>query len=62
MKRAMAIQARIDPLKDAVYGGGEPTGEAHANMKAAMVAVRIDNMKVSPIMTNERAARTSAAR
>ena len=37
----MAIQARIDPLKDAVYGGGEPTGEAHANMKAAMVAARI---------------------
>ena len=37
LKRAMAIQARIDPLK-AVYGGGEPTGEAHANMKAAMVA------------------------
>src|SRR5207244_964263 len=38
LKRAMAIQARIDPLKDAVYGSGEPTGEAHANMKAAMVA------------------------
>lgn len=41
LKRAMAIQARIDPLKDAVYGGGEPTGEAHANMKAAMVAAGI---------------------
>jgi 4-hydroxy-tetrahydrodipicolinate synthase len=38
---AMAIQARIDPLKDAVYGAGEPTGEAHANMKAAMVAAGI---------------------
>ena len=38
LTRAMAIQARIDPLKDAVYGAGEPTGEAHANMKAAMVA------------------------
>jgi 4-hydroxy-tetrahydrodipicolinate synthase len=38
---AMAIQSRIDPLKDAVYGGGEPTGEAHANMKAAMVAAGI---------------------
>lgn len=34
--RAMAVQARIDPLKDAVYGGGEPTAEAHARMKAAM--------------------------
>jgi 4-hydroxy-tetrahydrodipicolinate synthase len=41
LARAMAIQARIDPLKDAVYGGGEPTGEAHANMKAAMVAAGI---------------------
>jgi 4-hydroxy-tetrahydrodipicolinate synthase len=41
LKRAMALQAQIDPLKDAVYGGGEPTGEAHANMKAAMVAVGI---------------------
>ena len=26
LKRAMAIQAVITPLKDAVYGGGEPTG------------------------------------
>ena len=41
LTRAMAIQAMIDPLKDAVYGGGEPTGEAHANMKAAMVAAGI---------------------
>jgi 4-hydroxy-tetrahydrodipicolinate synthase len=37
----MAIQARIDPLKEAVYGAGEPTGEAHANMKAAMAAAGI---------------------
>jgi 4-hydroxy-tetrahydrodipicolinate synthase len=36
LKRAMAIQAVITPLKDAVYGGGEPTGEAHARMKAGM--------------------------
>jgi 4-hydroxy-tetrahydrodipicolinate synthase len=41
LTRAMAIQAKIDPLKDAVYGAGEPTGEAHANMKAAMVAAGI---------------------
>jgi 4-hydroxy-tetrahydrodipicolinate synthase len=33
---AMEIQARINPLKDAVYGGGEPTGDAHARMKMAM--------------------------
>ena len=36
LKTAMAIQARINPLKDAVYGGGEPTGDAHARMKYAM--------------------------
>jgi len=36
LKKAMAIQAVITPLKDAVYGGGEPTGEAHARMKAGM--------------------------
>jgi 4-hydroxy-tetrahydrodipicolinate synthase len=41
LTHAMEIQGRIDPLKDAVYGGGEPTGEAHANMKAAMVAAGI---------------------
>jgi len=36
LKKAMAVQAMITPLKDAVYGGGEPTGEAHARMKAGM--------------------------
>ena len=36
LKRAMRIQDLITPLKDAVYGGGEPTGEAHARMKAGM--------------------------
>jgi 4-hydroxy-tetrahydrodipicolinate synthase len=41
LAKAQAIQARIDPLKEAVYGGGEPTGEAHANMKAAMAAAGI---------------------
>jgi 4-hydroxy-tetrahydrodipicolinate synthase len=41
LKTAMAVQALIDPLKEAVYGDGEPTGEAHANMKAAMAAAGI---------------------
>jgi 4-hydroxy-tetrahydrodipicolinate synthase len=36
LKRAMKIQDLITPLKDAVYGGGEPTGEAHARMKMGM--------------------------
>ena len=49
LKRAMAIQALIDPLKDAVYGDGEPTGEAHACMKAAMAAAGvIDRGTVRP--------------
>lgn len=46
---AMATQRLIDPLKDAVYGEGEPTGEAHACMKAAMVAAGIfDHAIVRP--------------
>ncbi len=49
LHRAMRIQAVIDPLKDAVYGAGEPTGEAHARMKAAMkVAGVIENDTVRP--------------
>ena len=36
LKRAMQIQDVITPLKDAVYGTGEPTGEAHARMKMGM--------------------------
>jgi 4-hydroxy-tetrahydrodipicolinate synthase len=32
----MQIQDVITPLKDAVYGSGEPTGEAHARMKMGM--------------------------
>ena len=37
LKRAQACQERINPLKDVVYGMGEPTGDAHARMKTAMV-------------------------
>lgn len=49
LKRAMAIQAVITPLKDAVYGGGEPTGEAHARMKAGMwLAGVIEDPTVRP--------------
>jgi 4-hydroxy-tetrahydrodipicolinate synthase len=36
LKRAMDVQNRINPLKDVVYGTGEPTGDAHARMKMAM--------------------------
>jgi len=49
LNRAMSIQAVITPLKDAVYGGGEPTGEAHARMKAGMwLAGVIDDPTVRP--------------
>jgi len=49
LKKAMAVQALITPLKDAVYGGGEPTGEAHARMKGGMyLAGVLDNATVRP--------------
>jgi 4-hydroxy-tetrahydrodipicolinate synthase len=41
LKEAMRLQALITPLKDAVYGAGEPTGEAHGRMKAAMALAGI---------------------
>jgi 4-hydroxy-tetrahydrodipicolinate synthase len=49
LKRAMAVQSRINPLKDAVYGMGEPTGDAHARMKLAMaMAGRLKSPTVRP--------------
>jgi len=36
MRTAMRLQDEINPLKDIVYGFGEPTGDAHARMKYAM--------------------------
>jgi 4-hydroxy-tetrahydrodipicolinate synthase len=41
LNEAMRVQSLITPLKDAVYGGGEPTGEAHGRMKAAMALAGI---------------------
>lgn len=37
LKTAMKLQNEINPLKEAVYGLGEPTGDAHARMKTAMM-------------------------
>jgi 4-hydroxy-tetrahydrodipicolinate synthase len=49
LKRAMVLQTRINPLKDIVYGMGEPTGDAHARMKLAMVmAGRLKAAHVRP--------------
>jgi 4-hydroxy-tetrahydrodipicolinate synthase len=37
LKRAMSIQQQIDALKEVVYASGEPSGDAHARMKTAMM-------------------------
>lgn len=37
LRRAQAVQARINPLKEVVYASGEPSGDAHARMKTAMM-------------------------
>jgi 4-hydroxy-tetrahydrodipicolinate synthase len=49
LHRAIEIQDVITPLKEAVYGAGEPTGEAHARMKMGMyLAGVIDDPTVRP--------------
>jgi len=49
LRKAMEVQAIITPIKDAVYGGGEPPGEAHARMKGGMyLAGVIDDATVRP--------------
>jgi 4-hydroxy-tetrahydrodipicolinate synthase len=63
LKRAMQIQDVITPLRDAVYGGGEPTGEAHARMKAGMyLAGVIDAPTVRPPTEAPTAAEMAALR
>lgn len=49
LNRAMQIQLRINPLKDAIYGGEEPDSDAHARMKTAMVLMgRLKSDTVRP--------------
>ena len=49
LKKAMEIQAWINPLKEAVYSKGEPSSEAHARMKIAMnLCGRIGSRTVRP--------------
>jgi 4-hydroxy-tetrahydrodipicolinate synthase len=49
LKKAQQIQAWVNPLKDVVYGGGEPTGDAHARMKVAMqFAGILNSSRVQP--------------
>ncbi len=40
LKAAHALQDRIYPLKEVVYGSGEPSGDAHARLKTAMMLAR----------------------
>jgi 4-hydroxy-tetrahydrodipicolinate synthase len=37
LRRGQAIQRRINVLKEAVYADGEPSGDAHARLKTAMM-------------------------
>ncbi len=53
LKRAMQLQFEINPLKQAVYGSGEPTGEAHARMKMAMFLAGLINSPVVRRPTNQ---------
>jgi 4-hydroxy-tetrahydrodipicolinate synthase len=63
LKRAQHIQALITPLKDAVYGGGEPTGEAHARMKSGMyLAGVLESATVRPPTEAPSAAEMEALR
>jgi 4-hydroxy-tetrahydrodipicolinate synthase len=49
LKRAMEIQAWINPLKEVVYSKGEPSSEAHARMKVAMnLSGRMKSITVRP--------------
>jgi len=49
LKRAQAIQARINALKEVVYATGEPSGDAHARMKTAMMlAGRLRSNRTRP--------------
>ena len=65
LHEAMRIQTTIDPLKDVVYGLGEPTSDAHARMKLAMyLAGRLDTPHVrapitAPSAEEEKAIRTA---
>jgi 4-hydroxy-tetrahydrodipicolinate synthase len=53
LKRAMRLQFEINPLKQAVYGFGEPTGDAHARMKMAMFLAGLISSPVVRRPTNQ---------
>ena len=45
LKRAMDCQARINPLKDIVYGMGEPTGDAQQQIFHPPLRDRIESLR-----------------
>ena len=51
LRKAMTVQQRINVLKEAVYASGEPSGDAHARMKTAMMMAGIfrSNLTRPPI-------------
>lgn len=49
LKRAQAVQARLNRLKEVVYADGEPSGDAHARLKTAMMlAGRLPSNRTRP--------------
>jgi 4-hydroxy-tetrahydrodipicolinate synthase len=49
LRQAQSIQRRINALKAVVYAADEPSGDAHARMKAAMVAAgRLASVRTRP--------------
>jgi 4-hydroxy-tetrahydrodipicolinate synthase len=49
LRRAQEVQRTINSLKDVVYAQDEPSGDAHARMKAAMVAAgRFQSARTRP--------------
>lgn len=57
LRKAMGIQARINVLKNVVYASDEPSGDAHARMKMAMMlAGRFRSALTRPPITTPPAA------
>jgi len=55
LQAAQAIQNKIFPLKEVVYGSGEPSSEAHSRMKTAMMLAGIlHSNRVRPPVTRPR--------
>jgi len=59
LKRARSVYARLQVLKQLIYGGGQPTGDAHVRMKTATkLAGRISSDFVRAPLARPNAAET----